>query len=619
MKRSTYSLPVGSTLMQGKYRIVAVLGQGGFGITYKGEHTMLGTTVAIKEFFMKGACERDENSTHVTTSQSNSELASRFRTKFLKEAKTLAALKHPNIIRVFDVFEDNGTAYYVMDYIEGNNLSDIVEGKGRLSEPLALKYIRQVANALDYLHQKKLLHLDVKPANILLDKNTGNAILIDFGVSKQYDQDGQQTSTTPPAISKGYSPVEQYAQGSNVKTFSPATDIYSLAATLYKLVTGNTPPESNLLLNEDEQLPPYPSNVSETTRNAIAECLQTRKKRPQSISEFLQLLDSEPISNIDTPEEEDTILKSQYKKSQEVLTTPIKTNKDNLNTVLKIGAVIAFVVIICVLFNKCGGSSSNDSSDEDLDSIAYEDVDTVAVAWDDSTASYEDVFTDDTDNDVSYVTPKQQSSDEITKGSENYESGAKFVGTFKNGVRLKGTFTWADGDRFEGDFKDGKISNGVYYYKDGDKFSGSFDSNEKMENGVYYYKNGNKFSGSFDSNGKKKNGTFYWTDGDRFEGDFKNDKLSSGIYYYKNGNKFSGSFDSNEKKSLGVTYWPDGDRYEGEFLNDAMHGSGIYYWAKGDRYEGDWKNDKRDGYGIQYNADGSVWFKGQWKNGDPVR
>lgn len=553
MKRSTYSLPIGSTLMQGKYRIVAVLGQGGFGITYKGEHTMLGTTVAIKEFFMKGACERDENSTHVTTSQSNSELASRFRTKFLKEAKTLAALKHPNIIRVFDVFEDNGTAYYVMDYIEGNNLSDIVEGKGRLSEPLALKYIRQVANALNYLHQKKLLHLDVKPANILLDKNTGNAILIDFGVSKQYDQDGQQTSTTPPAISKGYSPVEQYAQGSNVKTFSPATDIYSLAATLYKLVTGNTPPESNLLLNEDEQLPPYPSNVSETTRNAIAECLQTRKKRPQSISEFLQLLDSEPVSNIDTPEEEDTILKSQYKKSQEVLTTPIKTKKDNLNTVFIIGAVIVFVVIIGLLFNKCGGSSSNDSSDEDLDSVVYEPpVDTTAVAWDDSTASYEDIYTDDTDNDVSYVAPKQQSSDEITKGSENYEGGSKFVGTFKNGVRLKGTYTWANGNRFEGDFKDGKLSQGTLYFADGERFSGNFNSNEERTYGVYYYTNGDRYEGNFNSNGLK-------------------------------------------------------------------HGSGTYYWKDGDRYEGNWENDKQNGYGVHYNADGSVWFKGQWNNGDPVR
>lgn len=549
MKRSTYSLPVGSTLMQGKYRIVAVLGQGGFGITYKGEHTMLGTTVAIKEFFMKGACERDENSTHVTTSQSNSELASRFRTKFLKEAKTLAALKHPNIIRVFDVFEDNGTAYYVMDYIEGNNLSDIVEGKGRLSEPLALKYIRQVANALNYLHQKKLLHLDVKPANILLDKNTGNAILIDFGVSKQYDQDGQQTSTTPPAISKGYSPVEQYAQGSNVKTFSPATDIYSLAATLYKLVTGNTPPESNLLLNEDEQLPPYPSNVSEVTRNAIAECLQTRKKRPQSISEFLQLLDSEPISNIDTPEEEDTILKSQYKKSQEVLTTPIKTKKDNLNTVFIIGAVIVFVVIIGLIFNKCGGSSSNDSSDEDLDSVVYEPVDTTAVAWDDSTASYEDIYTD---NDVSYVSPKNQSNDEITKGSENYEGGSKFVGTFKNGVRLKGTYTWADGDRFEGDFKDGKVSYGTMYYADGDRFSGNFNSNEERTYGVYYYTNGDRYEGNFNNNGHK-------------------------------------------------------------------HGSGTYYWKDGDRYEGNWENDSQNGYGVHYNADGSVWFKGQWNNGNPVR
>lgn len=537
MKRSTYSLPVGSTLMQGKYRIVAVLGQGGFGITYKGEHTMLGTTVAIKEFFMKGACERDENSTHVTTSQSNSELASRFRTKFLKEAKTLAALKHPNIIRVFDVFEDNGTAYYVMDYIEGNNLSDIVEGKGRLSEPLALKYIRQVANALDYLHQKKLLHLDVKPANILLDKNTGNAILIDFGVSKQYDQDGQQTSTTPPAISKGYSPVEQYAQGSNVKTFSPATDIYSLAATLYKLVTGNTPPESNLLLNEDEQLPPYPSNVSETTRNAIAECLQTRKKRPQSISEFLQLLDSEPISNIDTPEEEDTILKSQYKKSQEVLTTPIKTNKDNLNTVLKIGAVIAFVVIICVLFNKCGGSSSNNSSDEvDLDSVVYKDVDTAAVAWDDSTASYEDIYTDDTDNDISYVAPKQQSSDEITKGSENYEGGSKFVGTFKNGVRLKGTFTWANGNRFEGDFKDGKLSNGTMYYAGGDRFSGSFNSNEERTYGVYYWSDGDRYEGEFLNGAMHGSGTYYWENGERYEGNWKNDKQNGyGVHYNADG------------------------------------------------------------------------------------
>ena len=554
MKRSTYSLPIGSTLMQGKYRIVAVLGQGGFGITYKGEHTMLGTTVAIKEFFMKGACERDENSTHVTTSQSNSELASRFRTKFLKEAKTLAALKHPNIIRVFDVFEDNGTAYYVMDYIEGNNLSDIVEGKGRLSEPLALKYIRQVANALNYLHQKKLLHLDVKPANILLDKNTGNAILIDFGVSKQYDKDGKQTSTTPPAISKGYSPIEQYAQGSNVKTFSPATDIYSLAATLYKLVTGNTPPESNLLLNEDEQLPPYPSNVSEATRNAIAECLQTRKKRPQSISEFLQLLDSEPISNIDTPKEEDTILKSQYKKSQEVLTTP-KPKEDNLNTVLIIGAVIVFIVIAGLLINKFGGSSSNNSSDEEyLDSVVYEPADTLAVAWDDSdsTASYEDIYTDDTDNDVSYVTPKRQSSDEITKGSEDYENGAKFVGTFKNGIRLKGTFTWADGDRFEGDFKNGKISNGVYYFNDGNKFSGSFDSNERMSYGVYYY-----------------------TSGDRYEGYFNN--------------------------------------------NGLKHGSGTYYWKDGDKYEGNWENDKQNGYGVHYNADGSVWFKGQWNNGEPVR
>ena len=220
---------------------------------------------------------------------------------------------------------------------------------------------------------------------------------------------------------------------------------------------------------------------------------------------------------------------------------------------MKIGAVIAFVVIICVLFNKCGGSSSNDSPDEEpLDSLAYEDVDTVAVAWDDSTASYEDIYTDDTDNDVSYVTPKQQSSDEITKGSENYEGGSKFVGTFKNGVRLKGTYTWANGNRFEGDFKDGKLSQGTLYFADGERFSGNFNSNEERTYGVYYYTNGDRYEGNFNSNGLK-------------------------------------------------------------------HGSGTYYWKDGDRYEGNWENDKQNGYGVHYNADGSVWFKGQWNNGDPVR
>ena len=606
MKNNTYSLPIGSLLMQGKYRIVSVLGQGGFGITYKGEHTILGTSVAIKEFFMKGSCERDEGSTHVTTSQSNKELADRFRMKFIKEAKTLASLKHPGIIRVFDIFEDNGTAYYVMDFIDGKNLNDIVKSSGHLQENAALKYIRQVAEALDYVHQKKLLHLDVKPANILVDKNTGHAILIDFGVSKQYDEAGQQTSTTPPAISRGYSPVEQYAQGNNISSFSPATDIYSLAATLYKLVTGNTPPESNLLLSEEEQLPPYPAGVSQTTRNAIAQCLQTRKKRPQSISEFLTLLGDEPQEEKNVKEDENTIIidnnnsASSGKKqptTDPIIVTPDKPKKDNLNMIMMIGGGILFLVIIGLLLKKCNSSSTDNGFDEEyMDSTVSDEELADTAAWDDAmdSCAVEGAY-DDTYDNTSYEAPKDLGND-ITEGSEDYESGSKFIGKFKNGVRLKGTFKFADGDRFEGDFKEGKMYNGIYYYADGDKFIGKFNSEEDRQTGVYQ-----------------------WANGNRFEGDFKNGKISHGIFYYNNGNKFSGNFNSKEEKSLGVFYWTSGDRYEGEFQNDAMHGSGVYYWADGTQYKGDWKNDKQNGYGIQYNPDGSVWFSGKWENGNPVR
>ena len=130
-------------------------------------------------------------------------------------------------------------------------------------------------------------HLDVKPGNILLDENR-NAVLIDFGLSKRYDEEGNQTSTTPVGISHGYAPLEQYKKG-GVGTFSPATDIYSLGATLYKLLTGQTPPEATELM--DEELPSLPANISPATVSAIKKAMQVgRKSRSQNIKEFLSLL-----------------------------------------------------------------------------------------------------------------------------------------------------------------------------------------------------------------------------------------------------------------------------------------------------------------------------------------
>ena len=284
------NLRQGTLLKHGEYRIERELGHGGFGITYLATQVGLNRKVAIKEFFMSEYCERDADTSQVSLGTSGSrDTVERFKKKFVKEAQNIACLKHPHIISIHDVFEDNGTAYYVMEYLEYGSLADLVKRQGRLSEADALRYTRQIADALRYIHARKMNHLDVKPGNILIDE-ADHAVLIDFGLSKRYDDEGNQTSTTPVGISHGYAPLEQYKK-SGVGTFSPAMDIYSLGATLYKLVTGTTPPDANDV--SEDGLPALPSYVSSTVASAIEQAMQPRRKdRPQSVDAFLDLLDA---------------------------------------------------------------------------------------------------------------------------------------------------------------------------------------------------------------------------------------------------------------------------------------------------------------------------------------
>lgn len=278
-----------SILQGGRYRIVKMLGEGGFGITYLGIQTGLERQIVVKEFFMQDYCERDAFSNLICVpTSSNRDFVARFKEKFLKEARHIAKLNHPNIVSIIDVFEENGTAYYVMEFAEGGSLADKVEREGSLSEKVATRYILQVAKALDYIHQRHMNHLDVKPGNIMLNEDD-NVILIDFGLSKQYDiLTGHQTSTTPIGISHGYAPMEQYKEG-GVAEFSPETDIYSLGATFYYLLTGVRPPGS-MEISEDG-LPIdllQAKNVSRKTISAICNAMKARKKeRTHDISTFI--------------------------------------------------------------------------------------------------------------------------------------------------------------------------------------------------------------------------------------------------------------------------------------------------------------------------------------------
>ena len=284
-------------LFNGKYRLEKVLGQGGFGITYKAimKETVSGSLgnmevdvpVAIKEFFMKDTCEREEGTEKITIpSQGSRALVELYRKKFVKEAKNLAQMNPPHIVKVVDVFEENDTVYYVMQYLSGGSLSDYVKQHGALDEAIAIKYIQQIGSALEYMHQKHICHYDVKPSNILLD-DKGGAVLIDFGVSKGYTEEGHQTSSTPVGISAGYAPLEQYQQSS--QDFSPATDVYGLAATLFYLLIGKNPLEASIVLNEG--IGEKPIGISDTVWHAIEQGMNPRKKdRVQTVSDFLKLM-----------------------------------------------------------------------------------------------------------------------------------------------------------------------------------------------------------------------------------------------------------------------------------------------------------------------------------------
>lgn len=229
-----------TTLKGGQYRIERMLGQGGFGNTYVGINAAFEEKIAIKEFFMQGINDRDEKTGSVTVSiELNREQFEDQREKFKKEARRLRKLKNEHIVNVHDLFEENGTAYYVMDYVDGENLAERLRRTGKpMTEQEVREMLPQILDALKIVHDAGIWHLDLKPANIMMDKN-GCVKLIDFGASKQLNaQKGGATTSTAISYTNGYAPREQMEQ--NYEKFGPWTDIYALGATLYTLLTKKT-------------------------------------------------------------------------------------------------------------------------------------------------------------------------------------------------------------------------------------------------------------------------------------------------------------------------------------------------------------------------------------------
>lgn len=300
---TTTSLAIG-TILHGEaydYKIMDVLGQGTFGITYKAKVEMKGALgrldsnmyVAVKEFFMKEVNGR-ENSSVTSGSTSNGGLFYYYRDKFEREARNLSTLSHPNIVKVLEAFHANGTTYYSMEYIDGISLDKKIaqSPQGRMPLTEAIETLKQIGAAIAFMHSRNMLHLDVKPGNVMMRKD-GTAVLIDFGLSKQYTSDGEpESSTKVGAGTPGYAPIEQasYHEG---KGFPTMMDVYALGGTLFKMLTGQRPPEASEILNEG-----FPTDslrqlfIPDNIVNSISKAMAPLKKdRWQTVDEFVNHLD----------------------------------------------------------------------------------------------------------------------------------------------------------------------------------------------------------------------------------------------------------------------------------------------------------------------------------------
>ncbi|MDJ0536340.1 MAG: serine/threonine-protein kinase [Xenococcaceae cyanobacterium MO_207.B15] len=276
----------GISLADGKYQITKLLGQGGFGITYQCLDTKLNRPVALKEFFPEG-CWR-EGTTVVSAGRWNSSNYTDAKQKFLQEGQNLGKFNHPGIVKVFYYFEENNTAYLVMEYLRGKTLGKLLKLRGgKLIPKEALSYIWKVAQALGTLHQAKFLHRDIKPDNIMMAED-GRIVLIDFGAARNIQNQSSDQFTS--MLTPGYAPLEQYGQGLPYGDF---TDIYALGATLYHLLTGKVPTSAVeraagvRLLSIREVDPKISPHINEAVMKAMA---MNTSNRVQSVREFMNLL-----------------------------------------------------------------------------------------------------------------------------------------------------------------------------------------------------------------------------------------------------------------------------------------------------------------------------------------
>ena len=486
------------TILHGTYRIDGYLSSGGFGNTYVATHINFNEKYAIKEFFMKGVNERDGNNT--TVSVSNNEKVTEFTEqleKFKKEARRLRRLNNPHIVRVYDLFDENGTAYYVMDYINGENLKERLKRTGQpISEPEATKILEQVLDALKEVHSQGIWHLDLKPANVMVDQ-TGTVKLIDFGASKQFNsKTGGALSTSSVTYTNGFAPIEQMEK--SYEKLGPWTDFYALGATIYNVISNQRPPMPSDI--NDDRTPdkhlslPLPFNTSDKMRELLLWLMKTnRKERPESVDQITEFMWSKAMNGahdvestilskkaavLDSRNQENsaTLREDEDEDSESSAENAWKTKKAIL---IAACAGLLLAVGLYFMFNR--GSSKSEQTTVVEDSLVVKNVVDSVLTIPLGECSYTGTVNKNGVPDGKGTAVFTADGQKLVGSFENgnvdgdsihiyYANGNTFVGSFKNNQLHHGRFTWVDdGSYFEGFFTNGQpnMKKGAMYNKKG--------------------------------------------------------------------------------------------------------------------------------------------------------
>ncbi len=458
------------TILRGKYLLGRALGQGGFGITYLARDLDLNLILAIKEYFPRDFTTRSAGDTQVSVYSSGDsvDFFNQGRDKFLEEARTLARFdEHPNIVSIRDFFRENGTAYFVMNYIDGTTFKDYIqENGGTLEFDKALQVMMPVIDALGQIHSAGVLHRDVSPDNIFITQK-GIVKILDFGAAR--NAMSEHSKSLSVILKPGYAPEEQYRSKGNQ---GPWTDVYATAATFYRAIAGRVPPDALDRLAEDTLQRPselgvkIPAHAEEVLMKALA---VKASDRFSSMKEFQAELAKDWQGPRDIFGESSLApapVEVKEKGAKEIQARPGGSKR-----------VLAVVGILLLIAALGGWVIKGKITAQYTGSTVGGQKDGYGVMIWPNGDRYEGEWKNDLQNGT---------------GSFVYADGEKYEGLWKDGKKNgTGTYTWLDGRKYTGEWKDDlRNGKGEYTWPTGDRYVGEFKDGKMNGHGVYTYANG---------------------------------------------------------------------------------------------------------------------------------